>query len=159
MQKSCFRHIVLSHKFHIFLILQLCVSANVYCINKDSSLQNLYSIILTAAMPRPQAPEPAASTAQCSRHDAARRAVERLLTYSKVGILLRTEATSCTTWAAQSWPHTPPRSSEISMKNLWYKAMLKVWRKLWEPFRIYQLTSTANPAIIEWIVPRFSSYF
>ena len=44
---------------------------------------------------------------------------------------------------------TPPRPSEISMKNwkamvkpvltfhFWYKAMLKVWRKLWEPFRIY----------------------
>ena len=30
--------------------------------------------------------------------------------------------------------------------HLWYKAMLKVWTKLWEPFRIYQLTSTANPA-------------
>ena len=24
--------------------------------------------------------------------------------------------------------------------------MLKVWKKSWEPFRIYQLTSTANPA-------------
>ena len=55
---------------------------------------------------------------------------------------------------------TPPRTSEISEKNwstkakpfltshLWYKAMLKVWRKSWEPFRIYQLTSTANSAII-----------
>ena len=53
---------------------------------------------------------------------------------------------------------TPPRLSEISEKNwstkakpfltshLWYKAMLKVWRKSWEPFRIYQLTNTANPA-------------
>ena len=50
--------------------------------------------------------------------------------------------------------YTPPRPSEISEKNwstllkpfltshLWYKAMLKVWRKSWEPFRIYQLTST-----------------
>ena len=50
------------------------------------------------------------------------------------------------------WP-TPPRPSEISEKNwstltshLWYKAILKVWRKSWEPFRIYQLTSTVNPA-------------
>ena len=95
MQKSFFRHIVLSHKFHIF-----CVSTNVHAvhyINKDSSMQDLYSIILTAAMPRPQAPEPAASTAQCSPHAAPHRAVERLLTYSEVGILLRTEATSCTT--------------------------------------------------------------
>ena len=25
-------------------------------------------------------------------------------------------------------------------------AMIKVWRKSWEPFRIYQLASTANPA-------------
>ena len=52
---------------------------------------------------------------------------------------------------------TLPRLSEISEKNLsnrhfWhpiydtYKAMLKVWRKSWEPFRIYQLTSTANSA-------------
>ena len=32
--------------------------------------------------------------------------------------------------------------------HLWYKAMLKVWKKSWEPFRIYQLTSTANSAII-----------
>ena len=55
-------------------------------------------------------------------------------------------------------PGTPPRPSKISMKNcmakvkpvltphLWYKAMLKVWRKSCEPFRIYQLTSTSNPA-------------
>ena len=53
---------------------------------------------------------------------------------------------------------TPHRLSNMSMKkeitnlkpvltpHLWYKAMLKVWRKSWEPFRIYQLTSTANPA-------------
>ena len=56
--------------------------------------------------------------------------------------------------------YTPTRSSEISEKNwstkakpfltshLWCKAILKVWRKSWKPFRIYQLTSTANPAII-----------
>ena len=51
-----------------------------------------------------------------------------------------------------------PRMSEISEKNwstksfltshLWYKAMLKVWKKSWKPFRLSQLTSTANPAII-----------
>ena len=29
---------------------------------------------------------------------------------------------------------------------LWYKAMLKVLTKFWEPFGIYQLTGTANPA-------------
>ena len=33
--------------------------------------------------------------------------------------------------------------------HFWYKAMLKVWRKLWEPSRIYQLTSTSNLAIID----------
>ena len=57
----------------------------------------------------------------------------------------------------KSWMSlTPPRSSEISMKNwrakvkpvftphLCYKFMLKVWRKLWESFRIYQLSSTAK---------------
>ena len=50
----------------------------------------------------------------------------------------------------KNWPGTQPRQSEISMKNwrakvkpvlipnLWYKSMLKVWRKLWEPFRIYR---------------------
>ena len=27
------------------------------------------------------------------------------------------------------------------------RKMLKVWKKSWEPFKIYQLTSTANPAI------------
>ena len=55
---------------------------------------------------------------------------------------------------------TIPRPSEISRKkwstkakpfltsHLWYKAMLKVWTKSWELFRIYQLTSTGNPAII-----------
>ena len=40
---------------------------------------------------------------------------------------------------------------------LWYKAMLKVWRKAWEPFGIYQLTSTANPAnftqLWPWLAP------
>ena len=49
---------------------------------------------------------------------------------------------------------TPPRPSEISEENwstfltshLWCKAMLKVWKNSWEPFRIYQLTSTANPS-------------
>ena len=63
------------------------------------------------------------------------------------------------TWS-KDITHTPPRPSEISEKSwsttvkpfltshLWYKAMLKVWRKSWEPFRIYQLTSTANLAKI-----------
>ena len=43
---------------------------------------------------------------------------------------------------------TPPRPSKtvknwkaevkpVLTPNLWYKAMLKVWRKSWEPFRIY----------------------
>ena len=53
---------------------------------------------------------------------------------------------------------TLPRPSEKSEKNwstqaksfltshLWHKAILKVWKKSWEPFRIYQLTSTANSA-------------
>ena len=61
-------------------------------------------------------------------------------------------------WITERLPNTPPRPSEISEKNWstyakpfltshsWYRAMLKVWRKSWEPFRIYQLTSTANPA-------------
>ena len=52
---------------------------------------------------------------------------------------------------------TPLRTSEINEKNwctkvkpfltfhLRYEAMLKVSRKSWEPFRIYQLTITANP--------------
>ena len=52
--------------------------------------------------------------------------------------------------------------------HLWYKAMLKVWRKSCEPFRIYQLTSTANSAIIcgmgcqKWLhlcAPIFLTYF
>ena len=55
--------------------------------------------------------------------------------------------------------NTPPGPSDISEKNWstkvnpfltthsWYKAMLKV-RKFWKPFRIYQLTSKANMAII-----------
>ena len=55
---------------------------------------------------------------------------------------------------------TSPRPSEISEKNwstkakpfltshLWYKAMLKVWKKSCELFRICQLTSTAHLAII-----------
>ena len=46
---------------------------------------------------------------------------------------------------------TLPRPSEISERNwstyaksfleshLWYTAMLKVWKKFWEPFSIYQL--------------------
>ena len=54
---------------------------------------------------------------------------------------------------------TLPRPSEISMKNwslqmtpvltphLWHKAMhAERIKKIWVPFRIYQLTSTANPA-------------
>ena len=60
----------------------------------------------------------------------------------------------------EGYLNTTPRPPDISMKNwrakvkpvltshLWYKAMLKIWEKSWEPFRIYQLTSTANPAII-----------
>ena len=55
---------------------------------------------------------------------------------------------------------TPPKLSQIIEKNwstkakpflkshLWYKVMLRVWSKSWEPFRIYLLTSTANPVII-----------
>ena len=55
-------------------------------------------------------------------------------------------------------PFTPPRPSKISEKtwstkvkpfltsHLWYKAMLKIWKKSWKPFTIYQLNSTANPA-------------
>ena len=31
--------------------------------------------------------------------------------------------------------------------HLWYKAVLKVGRKSWEPFRIYQLTSSRAPRI------------
>ena len=74
---------------------------------------------------------------------------------------LHSKKEKCCMWKRSK--NTPPKPSEISMKNwsakvkpvltphLWYKAMLKVWRKSWEPFRIYQLTSTANPAIIEWI--------
>ena len=68
-------------------------------------------------------------------------------------------------WLQAYWLFTPPRLSEISMTNwrakvkpvltphLWCKAMLKVWIwwKSWEPFRNYQLTSTANLVIIEWI--------
>ena len=53
---------------------------------------------------------------------------------------------------------TPPSPSEISEKNwstkakpfltshLLDEAMQKVRRKSWEPFRIYQLTSSANTA-------------
>ena len=52
----------------------------------------------------------------------------------------------------------PPWPSETSEKNwstkakpfltshLWFIAILKVWTKSWEHFRIYQLTSTANSA-------------
>ena len=52
--------------------------------------------------------------------------------------------------------YTPPRPSEISEKDwstksksfltshLWYNPLLKVWKKSWEPFRIYQLTRTAK---------------
>ena len=66
-------------------------------------------------MPRPQASAAPAYTAQCSR-----RAVKRLLTYSEVGILLRTEATSCTTWAAQSWPqsHEDSRLEEVGLASV-----------------------------------------
>ena len=51
---------------------------------------------------------------------------------------------------------TLPRLSEISEKNMSTRQshflhpfmiqshMLKVWKKSWEPFRIYQLTSTTN---------------
>ena len=61
--------------------------------------------------------------------------------------------------------YTLPRPSEISMKNwrakmkavlkshLWYKAMFKVWRKSWEPFRTYQLTSIANLAKFKQLWP------
>ena len=56
--------------------------------------------------------------------------------------------------------YTPPRPSEISEKNwntkakpfltshLWYKAMLKVWRKSCESFKFYHLTNTDNQAQI-----------
>ena len=40
------------------------------------------------------------------------------------------------------------KANPFLTSHLWYKSMLKVWRKSWEPFRIYQLTSTANPVII-----------
>ena len=41
----------------------------------------------------------------------------------------------------------------VLTSHLWYKAMLKVWRKSWDPFRIYQLTkgqiiSKANYVIL-----------
>ena len=37
--------------------------------------------------------------------------------------------------------------------HLWDKAMLKVWKKSWEPFRIYQLTITDNPAQFDKLWP------
>ena len=40
------------------------------------------------------------------------------------------------------------KTKSFLASHLWYKAMLKLWRKSWKPFRIYQLTSTANSAMI-----------
>ena len=55
----------------------------------------------------------------------------------------------------RQWYYTLPRPSEISEKN-WSKVIVDIafmsqshaesMKKSWEPFRIYQLTSTANPA-------------
>ena len=56
---------------------------------------------------------------------------------------------------------TPPNSEIICGQNvsrkvvcgiiLFFekKAMLKIWKKSWEPFRSYLLNSTANPAQFE----------
>ena len=59
------------------------------------------------------------------------------------------------------------KARPVLTPHLWYKAMLKVWRKSWESFRIYQLTSTANlvqftqlwPNWLHLCPPIFHAYF
>ena len=61
----------------------------------------------------------------------------------------------------KKWQRCDYNHTTLTIRNKWeklkhigeaifdipsYEAMLKVWRKSWEPFRIYQQTSTANPA-------------
>ena len=92
----------------------------------------------------------------CCHKDAGRRNKESAL--KNHYFFLRLDENSARKQPIGYLLYNPNRSSQISMKNwranarpvltlhLWYKTILKVWRKSWEPFRIYPLTSTANPA-------------
>ena len=42
--------------------------------------------------------------------------------------------------------------------HLWYKAMLKVWRKSWEPFRIYHLHTFSIALYYKWDVKNGFTY-